>query len=272
LLLVVLGGESAWASVPTGLSGTPTLGTSAFSTAGGAAVTTADVTVSGIKYWAVTGLNNVDFHSPTIIFPPEVNALKADGPGIYFNVGSFVAVTPNRVLTVARTSSLGTFTLSTVVIGGYQAGDSFLNIRVTGVDLSDQDVAFTIGGSASTTHSGAGQKTLTLGGGTATPLKAFKLSFDLPGGTAASDFTLISFTIANATNPSVAPVFVGATTTLAVTQGSSNNAATALLHINDPDVGETITWSQKPEPRPAARSRSSSIRTATPCTMPAPTR
>jgi len=82
LLVVALNGELTWASAPTGLSGTPTIGTSAFSTAGGAAVTTADVTVSGIKYWAVTGLNNVDFHSPAIIFPPAVNALKADAPGI----------------------------------------------------------------------------------------------------------------------------------------------------------------------------------------------
>jgi hypothetical protein len=46
----------------------------------------------------------------------------------------------------------------------------------------------------------------------------------------------------------VAPVFVGSTTTLGVNQNAGATSITSLLHVSDPDSGQTETWSQSAAP------------------------
>ncbi len=50
------------------------------------------------------------------------------------------------------------------------------------------------------------------------------------------------------TSSNTAPTFVGSTTTLTVTQDSSNNDIKSLLHASDTDSGQTLTWSQNTAP------------------------
>jgi VCBS repeat-containing protein len=60
--------------------------------------------------------------------------------------------------------------------------------------------------------------------------------------------TINDIRIAAPTVPNTSPIFVGATTTLEVSQNSSANDIKSLLHVNDPDGGQTLTWSQNIAP------------------------
>ncbi len=59
-------------------------------------------------------------------------------------------------------------------------------------------------------------------------------------GTATLTLTLV--------NSNLPPVFVGSTTTLLVAENASATDITGLLHVNDPDSGQTETWSQSTAP------------------------
>ncbi|WP_201863682.1 tandem-95 repeat protein [Microvirga soli] len=62
-----------------------------------------------------------------------------------------------------------------------------------------------------------------------------------------SNLTFDSFTIANATAPNAAPVFVGSNS-INLNQNGGAVDITALLHVSDPDSGQTLTWSQQSAP------------------------
>ncbi|MBA5689058.1 Ig-like domain-containing protein [Rugamonas apoptosis] len=54
--------------------------------------------------------------------------------------------------------------------------------------------------------------------------------------------------LANITSPNVSPTFVGATTTLSVTENASATGITGLLQVSDTDSSQTLTWSQNSAP------------------------
>lgn len=60
--------------------------------------------------------------------------------------------------------------------------------------------------------------------------------------------TINDIRIAAPVAPNTSPTFVGATTTLNVSQNSSANDIKSLLHVNDPDGAQTLTWSQSVAP------------------------
>jgi VCBS repeat-containing protein len=62
-----------------------------------------------------------------------------------------------------------------------------------------------------------------------------------------SNLTFDSFTIANATAPNAAPIFLGSDS-ISLNQNSGAVDITALLHVSDTDSGQTLTWSQQSAP------------------------
>ncbi|MBA5607060.1 DUF4347 domain-containing protein [Duganella sp. FT3S] len=65
---------------------------------------------------------------------------------------------------------------------------------------------------------------------------------------------LDNISLANIMLPNTAPTFVGATTTLAVTQNDSATSITGLLQVSDTDGSQTLTWSQSGAPSHGALS------------------
>ncbi|MBI4661147.1 MAG: Ig-like domain-containing protein, partial [Verrucomicrobia bacterium] len=57
-----------------------------------------------------------------------------------------------------------------------------------------------------------------------------------------------SFTVSVNAAPNIAPTFVGATTTLSVSQNASAMDIKSLLHVGDSDSGQTLTWTQSSAP------------------------
>ncbi|HJV00403.1 MAG TPA: Ig-like domain-containing protein [Burkholderiaceae bacterium] len=59
---------------------------------------------------------------------------------------------------------------------------------------------------------------------------------------------LDNISLANIIVPNTAPTFVGATTTLSVTENDSATSITGLLKVSDTDSSQTLTWSQNSAP------------------------